>query len=179
MTEIQGKEAREKAFVRAIIKRCKNDNGFAARTRRADNPATEYQSWETLASFGVDLESEYIRLPFIITAAAIAKAKAENNGQLKLGEAIAACYSDGNQSEQAKARLRRLLACESVIELAKILRPLFSLINSRVDQGLDYIDLLKQLRSFTYENQTSIVKARWAQQFYSSYVTEQDSVVTK
>jgi CRISPR system Cascade subunit CasB len=160
------KSTREERFVTSVIKRCQEDKGLAARLRRGDNPATEYQSWELLASLGVDLEKDYERLPFVTLAAAIAKTKAEHNGRLSLGRAIAACYEDGRDSNQAKARLRRLLACEDTPEACRILRSLFSLIDSKANQPLDFVRLLKQLRRFSFDDARTQIKAQWAQEFY-------------
>ena len=165
-------EAREVRFVNAIMQRCEQDKGLAARLRRADNPATEYQSWDLLATYGVDLEKERERLPFVTVAAAIAKAKAQKNGKVTLGKALAACYEDGRESNQAKARLRRLLACTEISELVRHLRPVLTLINSKSGQGLDYQRLLKQLRSFTFDPQR--IKAQWAQEFYNQPSLEQE-----
>lgn len=151
----------EERFVAGVLDLCADNKGMAARLRRADNPATEYQSWELLAGYGIDLEQERERLPFVSVAAAIAKAKAERNGNMGLGRAIAACYEKGNASDQAKARLRRLLACDDLAELCRILRPVLSLIDSKVGQGLDFVRLLKQLRRFPLYAQQ--VKAQWAQ----------------
>lgn len=156
--------SREERFVAGLLKLCAESKGMAARLRRADNPATEYQSWEVLAAYGVDLEQERERLPFVSVAAAIAKAKTEYNGSLGLGRAIAACYENGNASDQAKARLRRLLACDDLPELCRILRPVLSLIDSKLGQPLDYMRLLKQLRRFPFNAQQ--VRAQWAQEFY-------------
>jgi CRISPR system Cascade subunit CasB len=136
--------------------------------RRADNPATEYQSWELLAAWGIDLERDAQRLPFATVAAAIARAKVGVNGSLTLGQAIAACYDDGNQSEQAKTRLRRLLACDEVAELCRLLRPVLTLVESRAGKQLDYARLLRQLRRFPFAEQA--VKAQWAQEFYGHRV---------
>jgi len=168
----------EERFVQSIIQSCKDDKGLAARLRRADNTATEYQSWETLASLGIDLEKDYQRLPFVTVAAAIAKAKAEANGKISLGRALAACYEDGRENNQAKARLRRLLACDNLTEVCRILRPLFSLINSKSGQMLDYIRLLKQLRRFVFEDARLQVKAQWAQEFYGQPVKPEAGEVT-
>ncbi|PHV08401.1 type I-E CRISPR-associated protein Cse2/CasB [Janthinobacterium sp. BJB412] len=159
-------------FVHYVVERCKTDKGLAARLRRADNPATEYQSWDVLALFGVDLESEYERVPYAAVAAAIARSKGAVNGKLSLGAAIASCFSDGNKSDQAKARLRRLLACDSTEEVCKILRPLFSLIESRVPVPLDYAILLRQLRWFERDPQRT--RAIWAQAFYAHAAAEQE-----
>jgi len=167
----------EQRFVATVIERCNKDKGLAARLRRADNPATEYQSWEVLGALGVDLEKDYQRLPFVTVAAAIAKSKAERNGNLTLGRAIAACYEDGSQSSQAKARLRRLLACDELTEACRILRPILSLMDSKVGQPLNFIRLLKQLRKFHFNAQH--IKTQWAQEFYGQSIpvkNEEDKI---
>ncbi|MDM8545409.1 type I-E CRISPR-associated protein Cse2/CasB [Candidatus Venteria ishoeyi] len=151
------------AFTRFIIDKMQ-DNGIAATLRRADNPNTEYQSWDTLAAFNIDLDKPWQRLPFATIAAAMAKAKIEQNGANGIGQAITRCYEDGKDSDQAKAKLRRLLACESVEEVCRILRPLFSLIQAKGDSTLDYARLLDELLSFHWRSQD--IKARWAQDFY-------------
>lgn len=158
------KRTRGERFVGYAMQRIHKDNGFAARLRRADNPATEYQSWETLADFGVDLEKEWERMPFCLVGAALAKAKPECEGGMSLGAAIAACYDDGSQSDQARARLRRLLACTTTKEVCQILRPLLTLIASR-GVRLDFGQLLDQLLWYSGAGQERI-RSRWAQEFY-------------
>ena len=163
---------REANFVAWLIARCHEDKGLASRLRRADNPATEYQCWETLAAWGVDLERERQRLPFATVAAAIARAKPSANGNLSLGRAIARCFDEGNQSDQAKTRLRRLLACDELAELCRVLRPTLTLVERRVAQPLDYSRLLKQLVDFGRATASGNdpwlqrIKAQWAQGFY-------------
>ena len=154
------------AFVDYIIHRCQVGNGLRAALTRADNPATEYQSWEALAGFHINLEYENQRLPHTTIAAAIARAKVEQNGTVRIGQAIARCYEDGNASDQAKAKLRRLLACDSVPEACRILRPLFSLIESRGNIVPDYASLLNDLLWFGHDESQARIKARWAQDFY-------------
>lgn len=154
------------AFVDHIIRRCQADNGLHAALKRADNPTTEYQSWEVLAGFHINLEYENQRLPHAAIAAAIARAKVEKNGTAKIGQAIARCYEDGNASDQAKARLRRLLACDSVPEACRILRPLFSLIEAKGNIVPDYAGLLNDLLWFGHDDSRTRIKARWAQDFY-------------
>lgn len=151
-------------FVDAVMQRCQQDKGLAARLRRADNPATEYQSWDFLARHGVDLEKPWQRLPFMTVAASVAKAQVEHNGSLKLGQAIALCYDKGRDNDQAVAKLRRLLACQELAEVCRILRPLLTLIASRVAAPLDYVTLLGQLRRFGFYGES--VKTQWAQAFY-------------
>ena len=163
------KKSNEQRFVEAVIERCQKDKGMAARLRRADNPATEYQSWELLGSMnylGVDLEKDYKRLPYVTVAAVIARSKAEHNGKLTLGKAILACYENDRESDQAKTRLRRLLACDELSEVCRLLRPVLTLIDSKVSQPLDYIRLLKQLKFFGTRTKT-----QWAQEFYGQPVS--------
>lgn len=152
------------AFVDYLFQRCQQDKGFAARMRRSDNPATEYQCWETLAAFNVKLEYANARLPFALIAAAVARSNQTENGVLRIGKAIACIFKEGNQSEQAKARLRRLLACEDTKEACRILRPLLRLMQSHVTRPLDYAALLEDLCEF--HKNSSGKKACWAQQFY-------------
>jgi CRISPR system Cascade subunit CasB len=159
--------------VRYIITRSQKDKAIAAALRRADNPDTEYQSWEVLAAFHIDLEKPWQRLPYAAVAAAIAKAKIERNGSVGIGRGIASCYGEGNQSDQAKAKLRRLLACDSVEEACRILRPLFSLIMSKGKAPLDYATLLTQLLRFHWQEQA--VKAQWAQDFYRYVAADKES----
>jgi len=162
-------------FVEGVISRCSQDKGLTARLRRADNPNTEYQSWELLAAFNIDLEKDYERLPYATISAAIAKGKTAANGRLRLGQALAMCYgfngANGNDSASAKTRLRRLLACDDTDEACRILRPLFSLINSKVKPPLDYSRLLTQLLKFNWQPER--IKAQWAQEFYGYRFDEQ------
>ncbi|HDX8386041.1 MULTISPECIES: type I-E CRISPR-associated protein Cse2/CasB [Aeromonas] len=163
-TQPQASQSREVDFVAYLCQRCQKDKGFAARLRRADNPTTEYQSWDTLAAFGINLECAEERQPFALIAAAVARSDQACNGALPLGQAIALAFSEGRESDQAKARLRRLLACDDTEEVCRILRPLLTLIRSRVKQPLDYAALLVDLRWF--HRSADRAKARWAQQFY-------------
>lgn len=158
-------------FVETVMEKCQKDKGYAAKLKRSDNPATEYQSWEILASFGIDLEKDYYRLPYATVAAAIAKSKAKSNGTISLGQAIGRCYEKGNESDQAKAKVRRVLACQDMPEVCRILRPVLSLIESRTDQPLNYSRILKQLLGFYWHQQS--VKAQWAQEFYAGKTDRQ------
>jgi CRISPR system Cascade subunit CasB len=160
----------EAGFVSGIVRQCLKSKGVAAKLRRGDNPATEYQSWEILAAYGVDLEKTDQRLPFLTIAAAIAKSKDPKNGTMTLGGALAASFHEQGAKDQAKARLRRLLACADLPEVCRILRPMLSLIDSKTSQPLDYSRLLGQLRGFHFNSQQ--VKAQWAQEFYSNIAEE-------
>jgi CRISPR system Cascade subunit CasB len=173
MSAEANKPSRSESFVERTIDLCQKDKGLAARLKRADNPVTEYQCWEHLAAFNIDLEKDYQRLPYATIAAAIAKAKVENNGTIAIGRGIALCYEEGNNSDQAKAKLRRLLACESLEEVCRILRPLFSLLDSKVSLPLNYAQLLSDLLKFHFDNQR--VKTRWAQDFYKQSIAAKET----
>lgn len=174
METVNEKASRGENFVRYALERIHKDNGFAARLRRADNPSTEYQSWELLASFGVDLEKDWVRLPYCVVGAALAKTKPEADGSLKLGAAIAACYDEGSQSDQAKAKLRRLLACSTTAEACQILRPLLALISGR-GVRLDFSQLLDDLLWFSGDHRERI-RTRWAQGFYHRATDDEASI---
>lgn len=160
------KTDRAEQFVIWLLAKINNDKGTAARLRRADNPATEYQSWELLAAFGVDLTNEHQRLPYAMLSAAMARSKAERNGSLPLGQALAIAYG-GNDSDPAQARMRRLLACRGMPELCRVLRPLLTLIDSKQSQPLNYVRLLNQLTRFgKSDDMAQRVKSEWAMEFY-------------
>lgn len=163
MTSTSPKTDKYSAFVDYLFTQCERDKGFAARLRRADNPATEHQSWETLAKFNVNLDHSSDRLPYALVAASVAKSGATGNGSLLLGQAIAIAF-EMKSNAHATARLRRLLACHDVEEACRILRSLIALIQSRVSSPIDFTALLKDLVWFNHDPQRT--KARWAQQFY-------------
>ena len=161
------KNNRNKSFVEYIINLSQNDKGAAAALRRADNPNLEYQCWEYLARFNIALDKSHQRLPFATIAAAIAKSKAKQNGSVGIGYAISCCYKERNNSNQAKAKLRRLLACESIEEICRILRPIFSIINAKAGIQINFIKILNELLKFKYDPQ--YVKSIWAQEFYGNH----------
>lgn len=153
---------RAQKFTTYTIEKIKIDNAFGAALRRADNPDTEYQAWEYLVQW-CDIEKPWKRIPFAVIGAALARAKPEKEGTLGLGKCIAACYEDGRESDAAKARLRRLLGCHSVLEACRVLRPILSLVQSRGAQ-LNYGKLLEQLLRW-YDNGER-QKISWASDFY-------------
>lgn len=154
-------------FVDYIIRRCRTDTRVRAALRRANNPELEYQSWDVLADYKIDLDKAYERLPYLTVAAAIANANASANGNTRLGRAIARCFEDDHASESARRRMRRLLACDSTEELCRILRPELAMIQSKSGATLDYAQLLNDLRWFHVDESRDRIKSRWAQDFYN------------
>jgi CRISPR system CASCADE complex protein CasB/Cse2 len=157
----------------SIMKRCKDDSAFRAAIKKADNPDTEYRSWEYLADYGVNLEYEESRYLYTTIFAAAARSGKSTDGCLEFGKALVAAYADSGsndyiharESEPARARLRRVLACDSVKELCTVLRPVLRLITSKgvsVSFGL----LLRDLKYYNIHPEQT--KASWAQQFFGT-----------
>ena len=70
-----------KAFVGFVLERASaapkiKDTGFGARMKRADNPDLEYQVWNILLKFNVDIEFAARRLPFCLIGAALCRRQA-------------------------------------------------------------------------------------------------------
>jgi len=148
-------------FVDYAIKRVREDNAFAAALKRADNPDTAYQAWEYLSSWcSIDNDKEIY--PFSLVAAGIGRTKPDVNGNLGLGKAIACCYEDGKDSDAAKSKLRRLLACRTLKGAFPVLRHLLSLIASH-GVSLNYARLLREL---LFWGDGEYVKRGWAVDFY-------------
>jgi CRISPR system Cascade subunit CasB len=158
--EVVERNTKGRAFVEFLLERLDKDGRFGAALRRADNPATEYQAWEYLASW-CNLGNDWERRPYQVVASSLARAKPKSDGHCGIGRAIAQCFDDDNQSDSAKAKLRRLLDCADVQEACSILRPILSLIESR-GVSLDYSELLDDLLWFRADR----TRARWAMDFY-------------
>lgn len=161
-------------FVGAVISKCETDTGTAAKLRRAIRSSQEHQAWDFLAKFGIDLEDDYARIQALTVAGAIARSRtmrgAKVNGSMKLGKALAESFDDGVNSKGAIARLRRLVACDTLAEVSTSLRYLLPLIDSRCDQRLDYVRLMHQLRYFPSNPQR--IKRQWAMEFYGHPIYE-------
>ncbi|ACL06608.1 CRISPR-associated protein, Cse2 family [Desulfatibacillum aliphaticivorans] len=155
----QLRKTRGTEFVSYAIKRMAQDAGYGARLRRADNPATESQSWEHLVGW-CDLEKPWERTSFASIAAALARAKPEKDGAWGIGRALASCYDEKKDSQPARARLRRLLACDDAEEACRVLRPMLALIRSK-GKPLCYARLLDELLWFGEKR-----KLRWAEDFF-------------
>ena len=162
---------KEPSLVAKVFARCKNDKGFAATLKRADNPDTAYQAWEILATYGVPLDKDFKRLPYALVLAAVARSSNDQDGKLGLGAALAKAYQDekGNVGDAAKPKLRRILACDDVVEVCQVLRPILQLICSR-GVGISFEKLLNDLKYFNSEK----TLASWAQDFFGSKSKENE-----
>ena len=155
--------------MRFVLKRLEVDTGFGAALRRADNPATEYQSWEHLASW-CDLDNTVERTCFATVAAGLARAKKSTDASTSIGSVIARCYQDGNTDDSAKRKLRRLLACDSREEACQWLRPVLRLAESK-GVPVNFARLLDNLLYFGAK-----IKERWATDFYGRKEEEHDRI---
>lgn len=160
----------ELEIVENAFKRKQEDSAFRSALKKADNPDTAYMCWEYLAGYGVNIQFENRRLPFETVLSAVAKSSITANGCLKLGEAILAAFDNDRENAPARARLRRILACDSIEELCQVLKSVLQFIGSK-GIALDYAKLLKELRWF--ENNPEQTKAMWAQSFFGS-ITESE-----
>ena len=167
--KISKKPSRGSAFVAFVLKRLAQDTAFGAALRRADNPVTEYQSWEYLASW-CDLDNTHERTCFATVAAGLARAKQSIDTPSSIGSAIAQSYSDGNQDDSAKRKLRRLLACDDGLEACQWVRPLLRLAESR-GVRVNFGRLIDDLLHFGPK-----VKERWALDFYGRKEDKDDSI---
>lgn len=160
MNEQKDKKPEQDLMLR-VMERCKKDTAFCAALKRADNPDTEYQSWEYLADYNVNLEYENQRLPYTTVFAAAARSSNNTDGFLTLGQALLSVYEGDMESSPARARLRRILACDSTKEVCEVLHSVLRLIG---DKPISYGLLLHDLKFF--ERNPEQTKARWAQQFF-------------
>lgn len=157
---------KDEGFVRHILQVCARSKGDAAHLRRADSDQETDKPWQILATFNLDLTNREAILPYITVMSAIARSEARYSGTLNIGAALAKSFKDAAKNEQAQARLRRLLACDSLLDLTQVLRPMLALINSRGVRGLDYVQMLRDLKGFRYDDSRSRTKARWAGGFF-------------
>lgn len=160
-------------YVRYLQERIGNakNKGFAAKLKRADNEATEYQSWEILADW-VDLSSEVHRKAYQLIGASIARTGRTQDDITSLGKALNRLFfKDGNSGEieksPASARLRRVLACRDVLELIDVLRPILRLLDSK-EISYSYARLLDEIIRFNHDSSRDVIRSRWAQDFFRS-----------
>ena len=67
------------------------------------------------------------------------------------------------------------VACETVAEACRIVRPLLSLIESKSNSSVDYAGLLNDLLWFGHADSQTRIKARWAQSFYGKNTVEEEA----
>ena len=177
--KFQSKKDRPEKFVNYVMEFCKAENKAAlAALKGADSSHHKKQekSFHYLAPFYIDTNNESEWKPYATIASAIAKSNAEKNGATGIGRTIARCYGvshSGDKKEskeidaQAVNKLSRLLACDSTSEVCRVLRPLFSLIDSKgLAKNINYISLLRDLEYFNIDSNRERTKEYWTRDFY-------------
>ena len=147
-------------FVAEALRRCSSDTSYRAALQRADNPDTAAFAWEYLVKW-CDITKDHDRLPFALIGAAIAREKPASNGNKNLGELFRACCKDENDMEREQRRFRRIISCNSNIELCEVLRSTLKYLQGKLPGEIDYIRLLQYILFFGEK-----VKLRWASSFF-------------
>jgi len=158
-------ERNEYRLVASIMSRAAIDTGFRASIKKADNPDTEFYSWEILAEYGVDLRNEVERKACCTILAAAVRSESASDGNISLGKALVLSYGGESDNSAARARLRRLLSVQDVPELCSVLRSLLKFIQGKGIR-IGYGKLLSDIDYFAVHPDK--VKANWAQQFFDT-----------
>lgn len=159
-----------KEVVDKVFERCQNDSRFKVSLRKLGSKTTETMGWWALSELGVDLTKtkDVIVTSFVFSA--IARSGLEKNGNIPIGKAVLlACSKDSvqNGKERGSSRIRTLLSCHTENDYTMALHPLISLIDSR-NVPLDFASLLYDLLSVRYPDARERIRARWANDFYST-----------
>lgn len=159
---------KEEKFVEYVFRLAQKDTGFAAKMRRADNRVTEDYAWEFLAPW-VDLSIDSRRLPYALVGAAVCREKTAADGSRGIGSLLAASCTEN--TDNGASRLRRLLACDSVVDACHVLRQMLKFLQSRCPGEISYARLLKELMQFAYGNGDR-TKQKWAMDFYNNIAAD-------
>lgn len=160
-------KANPAGFAAAVIARVKTDTTFRAVMSRADNPAFESAAWEYLIPY-CNIEHDFERIPFALVGAAIARIRPEMDGNAEIGTAFDSICSTQEDRERESIRFRRLIACESVLDICAVLRPILQYLASK-GALINFSQLLNDL---IYWNQRT--KIRWTTQFYRQYTPKNE-----
>lgn len=154
------------SFVDEVFKICSEDKAARARLRRADNPAFEWQALPVVYTFIKDgIDDGGKRHAYLTVAAAIARSDMKANGSIGLGEAFRLIEEEKKNAEKPKTfppRLSRLMSCDSLEELVMVIRPILSLVLSKLG-NLDFKRLLRDLLDFRYRKDSVLVG--WAKDY--------------
>jgi CRISPR type I-E-associated protein CasB/Cse2 len=155
-------------FVEYICKQCSSNRATAAHLRRSDLKNSDPYVMTILVKFGLDITKSSEFTPYCLVAAAIARSKKYENGKSSFIQILSSVEKeDSKSSEKDDFRVRRLLSCESLTELALIFRHIMTFVQSKSDKSINYAELLDDLCSFNYEEWRTRTKRKWAMQFYN------------
>lgn len=164
---MESKPPNASGFVAYVIARVKTDTAFRAIMSRADNPAFESSAWEYLIPY-CNINNDFERIPFALVGAAIARTRPDQNGTADMGKTFCSICKNDDDKERESRRFRRLIACDSILELCPLLHSVVSYLASK-GAAIDYTRLLMDL---LYWNQKT--KLRWAVAFYGKSIPAEE-----
>ena len=148
------------------------DKAFRAVMRRAANPNLESAAWEYMIPF-CDITVERNRKAFALVGAAIAAEAPETDGSASIGRALRSICKNEDDIDREKRRLRRLLSCDTTVELVGVLNPMMHYIQENAQISLSYKKLLWDLLRW---EQDEDVKINWTTDFFlKSSITEEEN----
>jgi len=155
----QTTEKQDDPFIIKLLK-LSQDRGSLSHLRRYWSESTMHYAYPILGRLGVPDR----RRPDAITAALFSMSPHHKLGAVNIGTACRKLAGE-NGMESMEKHFRRLLACESLEEVADRLSRLFK----RMDREsilLDYNRLMWDLRN--WDKKASDIKARWAMDFWQA-----------
>jgi CRISPR system Cascade subunit CasB len=148
-------------FVSYILKAIKYD---IHKIKKADNEDLQFMAWEHLSKF-IDLNNERDSCCYSLIAANIARSKRTSDTELSIGSVIKIIYKNENT---AKQKLKRILDCDSSIEVCGWLK---QLLHNAAEKNIS-INYARLLDDLIYFNDN--VKKKWAMDFFKINKEEKD-----
>ncbi len=167
---MQEKQNKSEAFVSYVIKKVALDTAARASFARGDNPDTAYLSWQYLVDW-CDIAEPKQGKAYALIAAAIAREQISSNGKMNVGECLRAAVADQADLENSpeKARLMRLLACDTPLELIELLRSIIRYLQGKEGVRLDYAQTLDDILWWGEKR-----KVNWSKAFFKKYSAKAD-----
>lgn len=164
-------------FVKYVIERSLSDNGFSANIRKAESEQTEIQAWEILYNW-CDISNPAERKAYGLIGAFIAKNKIKQDGIHSIGKGLSICCSENSDSEKKATssegtRLRRLMDCDTTLEIIPLMRQTLNLLSSK-DISICYAELLDQLIYYNSDKSKEKTCINWAKDFFGKTINDQE-----
>lgn len=168
------KESKSHIFVDFVLDRINaNDTAILSCLKRAESKNTAFYAYDILYKFTKSFDDKDF-YPYSIVAASMSRSKITKDGDFPLFTVLRKAYSGNDKKaltsnneedipEQARAKLKRALACNDIVELCNVIKALLKYIEGK-DQikYLSYKTLLSQLCFFS---KNDVLKEKIKQQF--------------
>ena len=167
---MQENQNKSEAFVSYVIRKVASDTAARAAFARGDNPDTAYLAWEYLVSW-CDIADLKQCKAYALIAAAIAREQISSNGKMNVGECLRAVVTEPGDLENSpeKARLMRLLACDTGLELVELLRSIIRYLQGKEGVRLNYAQTLDDILWWCEKR-----KVNWSKAFFKKYSAKTD-----